>query len=93
MTYVVTDKCRNHRYTDCVDVCPVEAFHILPDILVINPETCIDCGACIPECPVDAIYELDEVPEDQKHYIAFNAEESLKYPVITEKIDPLAKQE
>ena len=61
MTYTVTENCEKCKYTDCVEVCPVEAFHEGPDMLYINPETCIDCNACVEECPVEAIYDEEEV--------------------------------
>ena len=64
MTYVVTEKCVDCKFTSCVSVCPVDAFHELPDRLYINPETCIDCNACMDECPVEAIYPDMDVPED-----------------------------
>lgn len=90
MTYVVTDPCVNCKYTDCAVVCPVEAFHEDDVMLYINPETCIDCDACVPECPVEAIFAEDKVPEDQQHWTAINAEKSLSgLPTITEKKDPL----
>ncbi|MGK5095374.1 4Fe-4S binding protein [Deltaproteobacteria bacterium TL4] len=89
MTYVVTENCDNCKYTDCVEVCPVEAFHNGPTMLYINPETCIDCNACVEECPVEAIFADVDVPEKWSHYIALNAEKCEKYDVITEKIDPL----
>ena len=60
--YVVTEPCRGCKYTDCVVVCPVECFYEGDDMLFIDPESCIDCGACVPECPVTAIYREDEVP-------------------------------
>ena len=71
-------------------VCPVEAFHLDDTLLVINPETCIDCDACVPECPVEAIFPEDKVPEEWQSYTALNAEKSLSgLPVISEKLDPL----
>ena len=89
MTYVVTDSCVKCKYTDCVEVCPVDCFYEGENFLVINPDECIDCGVCIPECPVDAIYAEDNVPEDQKHYIALNEELSQIWPVITDWKKPL----
>ncbi|HEY0385495.1 MAG TPA: ferredoxin family protein [Pyrinomonadaceae bacterium] len=90
MTYVVVEPCVNCRYTDCALVCPVEAFHLDDEMLVINPETCIDCDACVPECPVEAIFPEDKVPEEWAHYTAINAEKSLSgLPTISEKLDPL----
>ncbi len=90
MTYVVTELCVDCKYTDCAAVCPVEAFHELPDRLYINPVTCIDCDACVPECPVEAIFPEDKVPEEWAHYTALNAERALSgLPTISEKLDPL----
>lgn len=74
MAYVVTESCINCKYSDCVDVCPVDCFREGPNFLVIDPDECIDCTLCIAECPVDAIYAEDEVPADQKHFIAINAQ-------------------
>ncbi len=91
MAYVVTEPCDKCKYTDCVEVCPVDCFHEDETILYIDPEECIDCGACIPECPVEAIFEEDDVPEEWQHYIKINAEKSLILPVIIEKKEPLAK--
>jgi ferredoxin len=90
MTYVVCEPCVNCRYTDCVLVCPVEAFHLDDNAVWINPETCIDCDACVPECPVEAIFPEDKVPEEWTQYTAMNAEKSLSgLPIISEKLDPL----
>lgn len=91
MAHVVTQACVKCKYTDCVTVCPVDCFHEDELFLVINPEVCIDCGACIPECPVQAIYTEDDVPEDQKEWIQINADKSQELPVLTEKKDPLAE--
>lgn len=82
MTYVVTEKCIRCKYTDCVDVCPVDCFHEGPNFLVINPEECIDCNLCVSECPIDAIYAEDDLPDDQKDFIEINACLSEKWPVI-----------
>ncbi len=87
MTYVVTENCIRCKFTDCVDVCPVEAFHEGPNFLVINPDECIDCDVCVPECPVEAIFAEDDVPEDQLQFVEINAELALKWPVITSKKD------
>ena len=73
MTFVVTEACVNCRYTDCVTVCPVDCFRAGPNFVVIHPDECIDCGVCVPECPVSAIYAEAEVPLDQAHFIALNA--------------------
>lgn len=89
MTFVVTESCIRCKYTDCVDVCPVDCFVEGPNFLAINPEECIDCALCEPECPVEAIYAEDEIPEGQEHFLQLNAELSEIWPVITEKKDPL----
>ena len=83
MTHVVTDACIRCKYTDCVDVCPVDCFHEGPNFLAINPDECIDCAVCIPECPVGAIYAEEDVPEDQMHFIALNMELVKEFPIIT----------
>lgn len=82
MTYVVTEKCIRCKYTDCVDVCPVDCFHEGPNFLVINPEECIDCNLCVDQCPVDAIFAEEDLPGDQKDFIEINARLSQKWPVI-----------
>jgi len=87
MTYVVVEECIKCKYTDCVEVCPVDCFHEGPNFLVIDPEECIDCSLCEPECPIDAIFDEDDVPDDQKQFIALNAELSQTWPVITESKD------
>ena len=87
MTYVVTDNCIKCKYTDCVEVCPVDCFHEGPNFLVIDPDECIDCTLCVPECPVNAIFAEDDVPEDQKQFLQLNAELAKNWPVITEKKD------
>lgn len=92
MAHVVTEPCIKCKYTDCVTVCPVDCFHEDDEMLVIDPEVCIDCGACIPECPVQAIYAEEDVPDDQQKYIQLNADKSTDLPVITEKKEPLADQ-
>ena len=89
MTFIVTPYCDRCKYTHCVEVCPVEAFHEGPEMLYINPETCIDCNACVPECPVEAIYMDVDVPEKWKEYLEINAEMCKSLPVIYEQKDPL----
>jgi ferredoxin len=74
MTHVVTESCIRCKYTDCVDVCPVDCFREGPNMLVIDPDECIDCAVCIPECPVNAIYAEEDVPADQIAFIKLNAE-------------------
>ena len=72
MTFVVIDNCIKCKYTDCVEVCPVDAFHEGPNFLVIDPDECIDCTLCEPECPINAIYPEDDVPDDLRSYIDKN---------------------
>jgi len=74
MTHVVTESCIRCKYTDCVDVCPVDCFREGPNFLTIDPDECIDCAVCIPECPVNAIYAEEDLPKDQRHMTALNAE-------------------
>lgn len=83
MTHVVLESCIQCRYTDCVDVCPVDCFKKGPNFLVIDPDECIDCAVCIPECPVEAIVAEEDVPADQQHMIALNAELTKKWPTIS----------
>ena len=82
MAFVVTESCIKCKYTDCVEVCPVDCFHEGPNFLVIDPEECIDCALCEPECPVNAIMTEDAVPENQREFIALNAELAKQWPVI-----------
>jgi len=89
MTYVVTEGCIECKYTDCVDVCPVDCFVEGPNFLAIDPEECIDCTLCVAECPAEAIFADDDVPEDQQEYIEINAKLAKVWPIITEKKDAL----
>ncbi len=84
MTFVVTENCIKCKYMDCVEVCPVDCFHEGPNFLVIDPDECIDCTLCEPECPVEAIFSEEEIPVGQEQFKALNAELSRKWPVITE---------
>lgn len=88
MTFIVGENCIKCKYTDCVEVCPVDCFHEGPNILVIDPEECIDCALCEPECPIDAIYAEDDLPEEQAAFLELNAELSQQWPVINQKKDP-----
>ena len=83
MTFVVLESCIKCKYMDCVDVCPVDCFHEGPNFLVIDPEECIDCTLCVPECPIEAIVSEDDMPPDQDQFLALNEELSLIWPVIT----------
>jgi Ferredoxin len=89
MTHVVTDACIGCRFTDCVSVCPVDCFHEGPNFLVIDPDGCIDCGVCIPECPVEAIYSDTDLPARMEPFLALNAELSLTWPVIVQVVPAL----
>jgi ferredoxin len=88
MTHVVTESCIRCKYTDCVDVCPVDCFKVGPNFLVIDPDECIDCAVCIPECPVNAIYAEEDVPQDQHEFIELNRELSSSWATITKRIAP-----
>lgn len=88
MTFVVNDNCIKCKYTDCVEVCPVDCFREGPNMLVIDPEECIDCNLCVPECPVDAILPEDELPPNQQKFLELNARLAKKWPSITVKKDP-----
>ena len=83
MAHVITENCIKCRYTDCVEVCPVDCFHEGANFLVIDPDECIDCGVCEPECPVGAIFPADEVPAVQYAFVALNATLSKTWPSIT----------
>lgn len=88
MTFVVTDSCIKCKYTDCVEVCPVDCFYEGPNYLVIDPDECIDCALCEPECPVDAIFAEDDLPEGYHKYIEINETLAKKWPNITERKEP-----
>ncbi len=93
MTFVVTENCIKCKYTDCVEVCPVDCFHEGPNFLVIDPDECIDCSLCEPECPAEAIFAEEDVPADQAHFTELNAELAKEWPVITQQQDPLPDAE
>jgi ferredoxin len=90
MTFVVTENCIKCKYMDCVEVCPVDCFHEGPNMLVIDPDECIDCTLCEPECPAEAIFSEEELPDDQQDFKGLNAELAKQWPVITEKKEPPA---
>jgi len=90
MTHVVAQPCSGCKYTDCVVVCPVECFYEGEQMLYIHPEECIDCEACVPECPVEAIFHEDNLPEEWNSYLELNAEKAEECEVITEQKTPLA---
>lgn len=90
MTYVVTENCIRCKYTDCVDVCPVDCFYEGPNFLAIHPDECIDCGLCEPECPAQAILSEDDLTDAQQPYVALNAELAELWPNINERKAPLA---
>jgi ferredoxin len=87
MTFVVGENCIKCKYTDCVEVCPVDCFHEGPNILVIDPEECIDCTLCEPECPAEAIFPEDDLPKGQEQFLALNEELSQGWPVLTQMKD------
>ncbi|MCH7959190.1 MAG: ferredoxin family protein [Candidatus Hydrogenedentes bacterium] len=89
MTFVVTEPCIKCKYTDCVSVCPVACFKEGANMLVIDPEECIDCGVCVDECPVTAIFPEEELPEKWKFYTEQNAQYAADWPEIEESKDPL----
>ena len=88
--FVVTENCIKCKHTDCVEVCPVDCFHEGPNFLVIDPDECIDCTLCEPECPVNAIFPEDDVPAGQEGFVALNAELAKAWPVLTIRKDPPA---
>ncbi|NLX14783.1 MAG: ferredoxin family protein [Phycisphaerales bacterium] len=89
MTHVVTEPCIKCKFTDCVAVCPVDCFHEGTNMLVIDPDECIDCGACVDECPVSAIYPEEDLPEKWQHFLDLNTQYAAEWPVISQTQDPL----
>ncbi len=89
MAFVVTQNCIRCKYTDCVDVCPVDCFYEGENFLVIHPDECIDCGLCEPECPAAAIFQESDVPEDQMMFIDLNAQLAERWPNIRKRIEPM----
>ncbi len=93
MTFVVGEDCINCKHTDCVEVCPVDCFYEGPNFLVIDPDECIDCALCEPECPIDAIFSEDDLPGDQVIFLELNAELAAVWPNITLKKESLPDAE
>jgi len=93
MTYVVAEGCILCKHTDCVDVCPVDCFVEGPNFLAIDPDGCIDCAVCVPECPENAIFAEDDVPEDQKQFVEINAELARLWKPLTKSKDAMSEHE
>jgi ferredoxin len=94
MTHLVTENCIKCKHTDCVEVCPVDCFYEGPNFLVIDPEECIDCGVCVPECPVNAIVPDTEIDGEEKiFWLDINTRLSDKWPNLTRKKDALPDAE
>jgi ferredoxin len=93
MTHVVAEPCIKCKFTDCVAVCPVDCFHEGQNMLVIDPDECIDCGACVDECPVQAIYPEEDLPEKWEDFLELNAKYAPDWPVINQTQDPLETAE
>lgn len=85
MTYLVIENCIKCKHTDCVEVCPVDCFHEGPNFLAINPDECIDCGVCVPECPIGAIVPDNDVNTNISQWLEINTRLSAKWPVITKR--------
>ena len=93
MAYIVAEPCIKCKYTDCVTVCPVNCFYEGENFLTINPDECIDCGACVPECPTEAIFAEDDLPEKWKDFAQLNADFAKSWPNISAKKQPLPEAE
>ncbi len=89
MTHVVTENCIKCKFTDCVDVCPVDCFKEGPNFLVIDPDECIDCAVCIPECPANAIFAEEDLPADQRKFVEINADLAQKFETISASKSPM----
>ncbi|MCH8825039.1 MAG: ferredoxin family protein [Planctomycetes bacterium] len=89
MTYIVAEPCIKCKYTDCVEVCPVDAFREGANCLVIDPDICIDCDLCVPECPVQAIFSEDDLPEKWTEYLELNVRLATEWPEISSTKDEL----
>ena len=93
MTVVVTDNCEGCRFTECVKVCPVACFHGDDKMLYVDPDTCVDCSACLPVCPVQAIYFQEDLPPDKLHWLDVNKQRSAETPVVSKSSEPLPTAE
>lgn len=93
MTYVVTENCILCKYTDCVESCPVDCFYEGENFLVIHPDECIDCGLCVPACPIDAIISDNDISMSQETFITINEKFAEVWPNITLRKDPLPNAE
>lgn len=89
MSYIVTQHCVDCKYTDCVAVCPVDAFHEGDRMVYINPDTCVNCDACVPACPVEAIFSEENLPAKFQPYIDINKDGCVSNPIINQKKDAL----
>jgi len=89
MGVYVTDNCVDCRYTECVKVCPVSCFHADETMVYVDNETCIDCFACIPACPVQAIVSDDDISDENRKWVDINRDRSAVLPVIKKPVDPL----
>ena len=89
MSYIVTQHCVDCKYTDCVTVCPVDAFHEGPRMVYINPDTCVNCDACVPACPIEAIFSEENLPSQFQEWIQINIDGSRDNPIINQKKDAL----
>lgn len=89
VTHVVTDNCQKCRFTECVSICPVECFHLGEEMLYIDADVCIDCGGCIPVCPVQAIYDEVVIPEDKAEWVEKNKVLAAAHPIITKQLEPM----
>ena len=93
MVFIVNDNCKECRYTNCISVCPVDCFYGDNKQLYINPDECIDCGACESECPVNAIIDESDLMGDDRRFVFINAEKSILCKNITERENPLKTAE
>ncbi len=90
MPFIVTENCIRCKFMDCVEVCPVDCFHEGPNFLVINPDECIDCALCVPECPANAIYAEEDLPQEMQDFQDLNKKLAEQWPVIRQMGEPPA---